>query len=139
MTKRILPAAAALLAFGAAFALAWLLLMQLGAIIPAAANAFLPDADAASSVGRIFAQFSDAAVSPQWIIAAAAGGALALLRFFCPPKGGAGVFGYVLLGLILWLGTFAGTLLLSRLNGIRVWSIVSSLIDLIRGGILEIL
>ena len=139
MTKRILSAVFALIAVGTAFAAAWVLLLQAGTLIPLAVGSFLPDEDTADTLSEIFAQLSDAEILPFGAIAAAAGGMLALLRLLCPPKGGWGRFGYAVLGIIFWLGTFAGTLLLSRINSIRVWSIVSALIDMIRGGVLEIL
>lgn len=139
MAKKILPPVFILLSFALAAALACLLMTELGSLIPAAADALGVDADTSDSLHNIFGQLADAEQTPHFLIPAVLAVVLALLRTLLPPKNGGVTFLYCLLGFLMWLAAFGSALLFSRINGIRILDVAASLIDLIRGGVLEIL
>ena len=139
MTKRFKPAGIILLVFALGAGLGFLLVSSLGTLIPAAADALLPDADTARTVRGIFGQLTEAAVTPHVGIPLILTAVFALLRFLLPPKHKFVTFLYVLFGIVLWLAVFFSSVILARINGIRILDIVSVLTDLIRGGLLEIL
>ncbi|MBQ4042359.1 MAG: hypothetical protein IJD06_00060 [Clostridia bacterium] len=139
MTRRTVPAGVILLFFALAAGLGYWLVSSLGTLIPAAVDRFVPDAETARTLGDIFGQLTEAAVTPHVLLPVVLASGFALLRFLLPPKHGFVTALYVLLGIVLWLAAFLSAVLFARINGIRIFDIASVLTDLIRGGLLEIL
>ncbi len=88
----------------------------------------------------IFSQLRDARVAPKCVIPALLLLIPSLLIFFFPPKGKGRIFaglGYALLVAVCLLLAFLFVVLFSKVNGIRFYDVLRSLIGLIRNGILD--